>query len=236
MALPKKKTRRISVNDTDFRWGSFTSNSVVEVRAELFDQPQSQLVVPIEPSKHGRTPIVGPGLAAALIREALKRGWAPEVREPREFALGEIHKLVADHDLRSRKSLICVIIAPLDAGASRVRDTLTRTVRELGLQVRDVADVPADSSLVASVTAWINDADLVIADVSRSNPNVFFEIGYAHALGKPTIHVLEESEDRGVPTALSGNLFVLYSLNNLTSLHDGLKKAILRFIRSDKSR
>ncbi len=236
VALPRKKTRRITVGTVDFRWGRFTAATVTEVRAELDDKPQSQLVARIEAGPGGEAPVIGPGLAAALIQSALDKGWSPGAREPREFVLDDVQALAAEHDLNSRRALTCVVIAPLDAGAARVRDTLARTVRELGLQVRDVADLPAGQSIVAGVTAWIDEADLIVADVSRRNPNVYYEIGYAHALGKPTIHVLEESGDSGVPSALAGNLFIVYSRDNLTSLHTGLKKAVLRFLRSGASR
>lgn len=232
MALPKNKTRKVSVSDTDFRWGRFVSETAVDVRAELLDNPRSQMLARIESEGAGGLPVVGPGLAAALIQAALDEGWKPADAEPREFRLENIRKLVADHDLRTRKSLTCVVIAPLDAGAARVRDTLTRAVRELGLQVRDVADLAAESSMVTNVTRWIDEADFIVADVTRRNPNVFYEIGYAQALKKPTIYVVEGSDARDVPLALSGNIFVVYSQDNLAGLHGSLRKALLRQIRA----
>jgi len=33
----------------------------------------------------------------------------------------------------------------------------------------------------------IERAAVVIAEITPRNPNVFYEVGYAHALGKPTI-------------------------------------------------
>ncbi len=33
----------------------------------------------------------------------------------------------------------------------------------------------------------ISQADVVIAEITPANPNVFYELGYAHALGKPTV-------------------------------------------------
>src|SRR4051812_35028355 len=38
-------------------------------------------------------------------------------------------------------------------------------------------------------------ADLIIADMTGRNPNVFYEVGYAHALNKPTILLTQNLED-----------------------------------------
>jgi len=45
------------------------------------------------------------------------------------------------------------------------------------------------SEIRGDVFARIDAADLVIADVSRRSPNVYYELAYAHALGLPTIIV-----------------------------------------------
>jgi nucleoside 2-deoxyribosyltransferase len=39
--------------------------------------------------------------------------------------------------------------------------------------------------VIDDVKAAIAKADLVIADLSGQNPNVFYEVGIAHTLGKP---------------------------------------------------
>jgi nucleoside 2-deoxyribosyltransferase len=41
----------------------------------------------------------------------------------------------------------------------------------------------------------IAQADVVIAEITHSNPNVFYELGYAHALGKPTILLAQRGVD-----------------------------------------
>ena len=38
-------------------------------------------------------------------------------------------------------------------------------------------------------------SDLIIADMTGRNPNVFYEVGYAHALGKPVILLTQRVED-----------------------------------------
>jgi nucleoside 2-deoxyribosyltransferase len=41
----------------------------------------------------------------------------------------------------------------------------------------------------------IAQADVVFAEITHSNPNVFYELGYAHALGKPTILLAQRGVD-----------------------------------------
>jgi hypothetical protein len=60
-------------------------------------------------------------------------------------------------------------------------------------------------------------ADLVIADMSDRNANVFYEVGYAHALGKTTVLMTQSEAD--IPFDLRQYPHIVYgdSLNNLKS-------------------
>jgi hypothetical protein len=50
-------------------------------------------------------------------------------------------------------------------------------------------------SVLERIYNQISKADIVIADMSGRSPNVFYEVGYAHALGKPTILLTKQAED-----------------------------------------
>ena len=41
----------------------------------------------------------------------------------------------------------------------------------------------------------IGSADLIVADLTGRKPNVFYEVGYAAALGKPVIQIAQTSSD-----------------------------------------
>jgi hypothetical protein len=43
--------------------------------------------------------------------------------------------------------------------------------------------------IVQHIKDSIRDSVAVVADLSESKPNVLYEVGFAHALGKPTIHI-----------------------------------------------
>lgn len=55
----------------------------------------------------------------------------------------------------------------------------------------------------------ITAADLIIADMSGRNPNVFYEVGYAHAKGKLCILLTSKAED--IPFDLKHHRHIIYS-------------------------
>jgi hypothetical protein len=50
-------------------------------------------------------------------------------------------------------------------------------------------------SILQRIYNQISKADLVIADMTGRNPNVFYETGYAHALGRPVILLAQSAAD-----------------------------------------
>jgi hypothetical protein len=78
-----------------------------------------------------------------------------------------------------------------------------------------------------STNVWqsITQAGLIVAEVSVHNPNVFYEIGLADALGKPIF--LFKQKDVRLPADFGGIHYYPYDLNDLEAgrkmLSDGLK-------------
>jgi len=58
-------------------------------------------------------------------------------------------------------------------------------------------------------------ADIIIADMSGQNPNVFYEVGYAHTKGKLCIHLTTNVDD--IPFDLKHRRHIVYngSINTL---------------------
>lgn len=69
-------------------------------------------------------------------------------------------------------------------------------------------------------------ARIVIANISGRNPNVYYELGIAHALGKPTI-LLSRSLD-SVPFDLRAKYIVLFENNQ--ELEERLRDAVARLL------
>ena len=67
------------------------------------------------------------------------------------------------------------------------------------------------SSIIQDIITEISDASVIIADITMDNPNVFYELGYAHALNKPTILLADVDKRKSLPFDLSGFRTILYS-------------------------
>ena len=70
----------------------------------------------------------------------------------------------------------------------------------------------------------IRRADVVVADISGNNPNVFYELGLAHALGKEVVIAAQGVECP--PFDVSTSRLLRYDLGALAKFQDGLRGAL----------
>ena len=122
------------------------------------------------------------------------------------------------------------MIAPLDAEGRSVQDTVQRAVEEAGFKVVQYRDpIRPGAEWTSNILDSIRQADLIIADVSRQNPNVLYEVGYAHALRKPTILLFNIKSNYSLPSDLAGLQYITYDLVNLHGLADRVKSETKAF-------
>ena len=101
-----------------------------------------------------------------------------------------------------------------------------RVEQDVGLACLRADDVPAAGhDLLGKIHILIERAEIVIADITDDNPNVFYEVGYSRALKKPMVLLVEGSKD--VPTDLRGLEVIRFgsrgSANALDQLVEQLK-------------
>jgi hypothetical protein len=83
------------------------------------------------------------------------------------------------------------------------------------------------SPIMADVWSMIRDAKVILAELTTKNANVFYELGLAHAIGKPVVLVAESMDD--VPFDLQQLRVLLYNKNDPAwgeILQDAIKRSI----------
>ena len=71
-------------------------------------------------------------------------------------------------------------------------------------------EVASCSMILNDIIASIQNAAVIIADITPDNPNVFYEIGYAHAQNKPTILLCDKALRNKLPFDVSGFRTIFY--------------------------
>jgi hypothetical protein len=74
-------------------------------------------------------------------------------------------------------------------------DHIRRVCEDLSLSVFRADDLFSAQSVMADVWQAIRAAKVVVADCTDRNPNVFYEIGLAHVLGKHVVLLTQRADD-----------------------------------------
>ncbi len=86
--------------------------------------------------------------------------------------------------------------------------------------------------LLDKINSLIQRADVVIADCTGRNPNVFYELGIAHALEKPVVLVTQD-EIEEAPTDVRAFEFIKYGLGDHLVFLDKLDRALGKYLQKD---
>ena len=119
------------------------------------------------------------------------------------------------------------VLMPFQPELSAVyQDHIKLVASRLQLTVARADDFFTTHSVTDDIWAAILDSRIVIADCTGRNPNVFYEIGIAHTLGKPVVLLAQNADD--VPFDLRHRHYLEYQFTprGMTDFEDRLGKVI----------
>lgn len=89
-------------------------------------------------------------------------------------------------------------------------DKIVPLLEENNYSVKKADSLSTQRNIIEDIIDGITNADLIIADLTGLNANVFYELGIAHGLGIPTVLITQDVEE--LPFDLSAYKNVEYSL------------------------
>ena len=102
------------------------------------------------------------------------------------------------------------VIMPFDEDLEPVYTQLIRPILEdEGFDVERADDIESQQNIIKDIVNKITSSDLIIADLTDLNPNVFYELGLAHAFRKPVLLLTQEIDH--VPFDLKSYRLLEYS-------------------------
>lgn len=126
---------------------------------------------------------------------------------------------------------------PFDKDLANVCFIIKQACEKAGTYAERVDDQIFQERILDRIYNQIAKADVVVADMTRRNPNVFYEVGYAHALNKVVIPLAQTAED--IPFDLKDYPHIIYGRNegapDLELLDRELVKRVKQAIESPEA-
>lgn len=102
-------------------------------------------------------------------------------------------------------------------------------VKASGLKTVRVDKVSVEGTITDEIIHLIKTCTLVVADLTGERPNCYYEVGFAHALGRPVILSIRKGEK--IHFDLVTRQFLIW--NNMRELRKKLEMRIKRILRKD---
>jgi hypothetical protein len=114
----------------------------------------------------------------------------------------------------------CFMVSPIGSDGSKERERSNKLQSQIiepavepeGYDVVRSDDIAEPGRITDQIIEYVYDSELVVADLTGGNPNVFYELAIRHATKKPYIQVRQEGFE--IPFDLAATRTITYNLSN----------------------
>ncbi len=104
-----------------------------------------------------------------------------------------------------------------------VSEVIVKSASSANFQAEISKDLSTPGAITDQIWQGIRRAEVIVADISGHNPNVLYELGMAHALGKEVVLIEQGAEQ--TPFDIYTSRRILYDLSDLPALESSLMAA-----------
>lgn len=134
----------------------------------------------------------------------------------------------------------CFVMQPFDRGNfdKRFDDVFGPAIKAAGLDPYRVDRDPGVSIPIEEIEKGISGADVCFAEITTDNPNVWFELGYAIASGKPVCLVCSEERTTAYPFDVRHRTIIEYevgSSSDFRKLGEAITERLTAILERERS-
>lgn len=134
--------------------------------------------------------------------------------------------VISNIKVNNRKPRAFIIMQFSEEYNNLYTEVIKPVCESYGLDCDRADEFYTSTPILADIIKSLTDCSIIIAEISPDNPNVFYEVGYAHAIKKPTILLCDKKKREKLPFDISGfrTLFYENSISGKTAIENNLKK------------
>ncbi|KAA0248971.1 MAG: hypothetical protein EDX89_24385 [Acidobacteria bacterium] len=113
-------------------------------------------------------------------------------------------------------------------------EVLSPVCESEGVDAERADDVAGPGMILTDIARQISDAHFVVAEITPTNPNVYYEVGYAHALNKPTILVAEHGTQLPFDVSPFRTLFYENTIEGKRRIEESFRRFVRAILRNPR--
>jgi hypothetical protein len=126
---------------------------------------------------------------------------------------------------------LCFVLMPFRQELTPIYDDhIKKIVEEVNLECKRADDIFSNTAIIEDIWANINKARLLIADLTGKNPNVFYEVGVAHTIGKDVILTTQNIDDVPFDLRHLRHIQYEYTPRGMEAFEQHLKNTIISIL------
>jgi len=127
------------------------------------------------------------------------------------FAFDDAEVAFSNITIQSARPRVFVMMPFAEPFDTLYRDVIKPVAEEqLGFEIVRVDEIFSPGIILEDIQQKIATSHAVVAEISTGNPNVFYELGYAHALKKPAVLLMRRVDSEKMPFDVRGYRAIFY--------------------------
>jgi len=142
---------------------------------------------------------------------------------------GEGNITIENFEIQTEKMKAFVIMDFSEKFEYIYSEVVKPVCNELDIECYRADEYNYPGSIIKDILDSIRDFDIIIADITPNNANVYFEVGYAYALGKNPVLLMDKGREN-LPFDVSGFRIIMY--NNTIKGAQYVKEQLTKFLKA----
>ena len=148
------------------------------------------------------------------------------------FCIGKADITFENFEVRKQQPKVFIVMQFSPPYDELYADVIKPVCEDLELEPHRADETFSPGLIIADVIRQIFESKIVIAEITPTNPNVYYEVGFAHAMNKPTILIADRGTKLPFDVSPFRTLFYENTIGGKKRIEDGLRNYLNAILSS----
>jgi hypothetical protein len=166
--------------------------------------------------------------------EVCKANCLINLNQPVLSLQGNNNTIIENFKITKQKKMAFIVIQFTSEFDILYNVVIKPTIESYNIECVRGDDIYTNGLILNDIEKYIQESFFIVADITPNNPNVFYEVGYAHAIRKPSILLCDSNKRETLPFDVSAFRTIMYSdtIGGKTKIEEKLRKHLEHIVQS----